>query len=92
MPKPIFIIGFPADCPHEVMHRAYKDLDTRIGHEYHVLSYYSHKLEDVSFELYSVNNATDIEIEKLKKIVFSSYEEAKKSGEDNIHPEDEIIL
>jgi len=78
-PKPIFIIGFPADCPPEIMRQAYKDLDAKIGDEYHVLSYFSHRLADPSFQMLSVNNAPELEIELLKKMFLELYESAKNS-------------
>ena len=67
MPKPIFIVGFPAAAAAESLHQVYLDLDQKLGEEYHVLTYRTNELSDVAFSVLNAINASDIEIADLIK-------------------------
>lgn len=68
MAKPIFIIGFPLKADREHVNEAARGLELKFGEEYHVLSYRTSNIENVTFQVLNAVNATDVEIgEVIKK-------------------------
>jgi hypothetical protein len=65
MAKPIFIVGFPVEASPQSIQHVYIDLDNKLGQEYHVLTYRTSKIEDVSFQVLNVTDATDAQISEL---------------------------
>ena len=64
MAKPIFTIGLPISATDEAVIETAKALNLKLT-DYHVLIYKTSKIEDIKFELFSVENVSDIEIEDL---------------------------
>lgn len=72
MAKPIFIVGFPPNADPDSIGQVYKDLDYKLGEEYHVLTYRAQGLTDIDFK---VLNATDAEDAQLADIITKTREE-----------------
>lgn len=65
MAKPIFIVGFPPAADPESIGQVYKDLDYKLGEEYHVLTYRAQNLTDIEFKVLNVTDAEDAQIAYL---------------------------
>ena len=65
MAKPIFIVGFPISANPEAIQRTYLDLTTKLGEDYHVLTYRTSKIEDVAFNVLNAEHASDVELSEL---------------------------
>ena len=67
MATPIFIVGFPPNADPESIGQVYKDLDYKLGDEYHVLTYRAQGLTDIDFKVLNVIDADDVQIADLIK-------------------------
>ena len=65
MAKPIFIVGFPPTADPESIGQVYKDLDYKLGEEYHVLTYRAQGLVDIDFKVLNVTDAKDVQLSEL---------------------------
>jgi hypothetical protein len=73
--KPIFIIKVPSYVPIDNIKDIFKSLQDTIERDYHILILLDNTVKEWVFELYNVQNASEIEIEELKKIVLKNIEE-----------------
>jgi hypothetical protein len=65
MAKPIFIVGFPPNADPESIGQVYKDLDHKLGEEYHVLTYRAQGLTDIDFKVLNVADAEDAQLAEI---------------------------
>ena len=65
MAKPIFIAGFPIAADYTALSQVAEDLNYKLGEDYHVLTYRTSKVDDVTFTVLNAVNASDAEISEL---------------------------
>jgi hypothetical protein len=80
MAKPIFIIGFPSKADIEHVQNAAMGIENKFGEEYHVLTYRTSNLEDITFQVLNAVGASDADIEKLAAQVKTEVEELRKEN------------
>jgi len=66
MSKPIFIIRFPSPKEHREEYIEVLESIRKTMHDYHVFSVMDSKTERVEFECYNADNASELDIEKIK--------------------------
>ena len=66
MSKPIFIIRFPYSKEHREEYIEVLESIRKTMHDYHVFSVMDSKTERVEFECYNADNASELNIEKIK--------------------------
>jgi len=70
--KPIFIVRAPSRVTEDNIEDIIRHLQQDIGIDYHPIIVSDNSIKEWTFELYNVQNATEIEIEELKKIVLTN--------------------
>jgi hypothetical protein len=70
--KPIFIVRAPSNVPSDNVKMVWEYLEEDIVNDYHPIVVYDNTVKEWTFELYNVQNATEIEIEELKKEVLTN--------------------
>jgi len=73
--KPIFIIRTPSHVPNSHIKHVWEMMHQQIGNDYHPLIVLDNSIKEWTFQLYSAQNTTEIEIEELKKIVLQNINE-----------------
>jgi len=73
--KPIFIVRAPSRVTEDNIEDIIRHLQEDIVNDYHPFIVYDNTVKEWTFELYNVQNATEIEIEELKKIVLKNIKE-----------------
>jgi hypothetical protein len=73
--KPIFIVRAPSTISYENVNTTYEYLKKDIVSDYHPIIVIDNSITEWAFELYNVQNATEIEIEELKKMVMGNIKE-----------------
>ena len=73
--KPIFIVRAPSNIPFDNVKMVQEYLQDHIVNDYHPIVVYDNTVKEWTFELYNVQNATEIEIEELKKEVLNNIKE-----------------
>lgn len=66
MSKPIFIIRFPYSKEHREEYIEVLESIRRTMRDYHVFSVMDSETERVEFECYNTDNASELDIEKIK--------------------------
>ena len=70
--KPIFIVRAPSNVPSDNVKMVWEYLEEDIVNDYHPIVVYDNTVKEWTFELYNVQNATEIGIEELKKEVLTN--------------------
>ena len=70
--KPIFIVRAPSNIPSDNVKMVWEYLQEDIVNDYHPIVVYDNTVKEWTFELYNVQNASEVEIEELKKMVMDS--------------------
>ena len=71
MSKPVLIIRIPSvlKINKEHLHQMVEDIEKKLKFEYHVISFISPLDDSVQFECFNCENATNIDINNLKKYI-----------------------
>ena len=78
--KPIFIVRAPSNIPPDNIQYVWDYMHDVIGDDYHPIIVLDNTIKEWAFELYNVQNASEVEIDELKKMVMDSI---KKSEVEN---------
>jgi hypothetical protein len=76
--KPVFIVRAPSNIPSDNIKMVWEYLQQGIVNDYHPIIVYDNTVKEWAFELYNVQNATEIEIEELKKEVLKNIKDFPK--------------
>jgi len=75
--KPIFVVRIPGNRINISIEQFTENLNSVIGEDYHpLLVLNDNSITEYQFELYNVQNASEIEIEELKKRVLTNLNES----------------
>lgn len=75
--KPIFIVRAPSIVPNSHIEMVWTNLHKQIGNDYHPLVVLDNTIKEWAFELYNVQNASEVEIEELQKMVMDSIKKSE---------------
>lgn len=78
MIKPIFLIGLPKEAEIESVYNTQNTIDELVGNDYYVLTYLQNKGEDIIFNVFYEKDIEEIELDKLKEMVYESYKNKNK--------------
>lgn len=70
--KPIFIIRAPSNIPSDNIQYVWDYLQDGIAEDYHPYIVMDNSIKEWAFELYNVQNASEVEIEELQKMVLQN--------------------
>ena len=70
--KPIFIIRAPSNIPSDNIQYVWDYMQDGITEDYHPIIVLDNTVKEWAFELYNVQNASEVEIEELQKMVLQN--------------------
>ena len=75
--KPIFIVRAPSNVPSDNIKMGWDYMQDGIAEDYHPIIVMDNSIKEWTFELYNVQNASEVEIDELKKMVMDSIKKSE---------------